>query len=68
MMLPPKSGHGFRGVIMSKYSFEFKLKVVKEYMGGETGGYKSVAKKYDIKNHSLIIYQLLLQKGKRRTN
>jgi len=53
---------------MSKYSFEFKLKVVKEYMGGETGGYKSVAKKYDIKNHSLIIYQLLLQKGKRRTN
>lgn len=41
---------------MSKYSFEFKLKVVKEYMKGETGGYKSVAKKYDIINHSLIRY------------
>ena len=24
-----------QGVIMSKYSFEFKLKVVKEYMGEE---------------------------------
>ena len=48
MMLPlnPDTDSGF---IMSKYSFEFKLKVVKEYMGGETGGYKSVAKKYDIK-------------------
>ncbi|CCQ92981.1 hypothetical protein CULT_1170001 [[Clostridium] ultunense Esp] len=41
---------------MSKYSFEFKLKVVKEYMKGETGGYKSVAKKYDVINHGLIRY------------
>ncbi len=41
---------------MSKYSFEFKLKLVKEYMGGETGGYKSVAKKYDVINHGLIRY------------
>ena len=33
---------------MSKYSFEFKLKVVKDYLSGETGGYHFLAKKYDI--------------------
>ena len=41
---------------MSKYSFEFKLKLVKEYMEGETGGYKAVAKKYDVINYGLIRY------------
>lgn len=41
---------------MSKYSFEFKLKVVKEYMQGKAGGYKSVANKYDVINHGLIRY------------
>ena len=39
---------------MSKHSFEFKLKVVKEYFDGETGGYKAMAKKYDVKNHSQV--------------
>ena len=56
MMLPPKSRHGIRGFIMSKYSFEFKLKVVKEYLKGEIGGYKSIAKKYDGISHCLIRY------------
>ena len=41
---------------MSKYSFEFKLEVVKEYMRGETGGYKAIAKKYDVRNHGLLRY------------
>lgn len=41
---------------MSKYSFEFKLKLVKEYMEGETGGYKAIAKKYDVINHGSIRY------------
>ncbi|NLM25077.1 MAG: transposase [Firmicutes bacterium] len=32
---------------MSKYSFEFKLNVVLDYLSGETGGYKTLAKKYN---------------------
>lgn len=39
---------------MSKYSFEFKLEVVKDYLSGETGGYESIAKKYDITNFSQV--------------
>ncbi|NLY46310.1 MAG: transposase [Tissierella sp.] len=39
---------------MSKYSFEFKLKVVKEYLEGETGGYKSIAKKHGVKSDSQV--------------
>lgn len=39
---------------MSKYSFELKLEVVKDYLNGETGGYKSIAKKYDITNFSQV--------------
>lgn len=39
---------------MSKYSFEFKLEVVEDYLSGETGGYESIAKKYDIKNFSQV--------------
>ena len=34
---------------MSKYSFEFKLKIVKEYLSGE-GGYKYLVKKHNIAN------------------
>lgn len=41
---------------MSKYSFEFKLKVVEEYLKGETGGYTSIAKKYNLTSDSLIRY------------
>ena len=41
---------------MSKYSFEFKLKVVEEYLEGETGGYTSIAKKYNLTSDSLIRY------------
>lgn len=38
---------------MAKYSFEFKLKVVQEYLEGN-GGYNFLAKKYSIKNKSQI--------------
>ena len=38
---------------MSKYSFEFKKKIVQEYLNGE-GGYMYLAKKYQIGGH----YQL----------
>ena len=38
---------------MSKYSYSFKLKVVKEYLNG-AGGYKTLARKYDIPDISEI--------------
>ena len=33
---------------MSKYTKEFKIKLVLEYLSGKSGGHKIVAKKYDI--------------------
>ena len=33
---------------MPKYTKEFKIRLVLEYLSGESGGHKSVAKKYDI--------------------
>lgn len=38
---------------MAKYSFEFKKKVVMEYLNGE-GGYEYLSKKYNIPAHSTI--------------
>ena len=37
-----------------KYSNEFKLMVVLEYLGGSSGGYSTVAKKYGISSSSLV--------------
>ena len=34
--------------MLRKYSHEFRLKVVKEYLSGKTGGYDRVASKYEI--------------------
>lgn len=39
---------------MSKYSFEFKLELVKDYLSGETGDYKTIAKKYGVKAGSQV--------------
>ena len=33
---------------MSKYSLEFKLKVVEEYLDGKSGGIELIARKYNI--------------------
>ena len=41
--------------IKRKYSFEFKLKVVKAYLNKE-GGYVYLAKKYNIPSHTRIVY------------
>lgn len=38
---------------MSKYTKKFKIKLVKEYLSGETGGRIMVAKKYNIPNSTL---------------
>ncbi|WP_205687674.1 helix-turn-helix domain containing protein [Clostridiisalibacter paucivorans] len=39
---------------MSKYSFEFKLKVVLEYLSGKSGGYGILTKKYNISDNSQL--------------
>jgi len=33
---------------MPKYTKEFKIKLVLEYLSGKSGGYRIVAKKHDI--------------------
>ncbi|WP_394010915.1 helix-turn-helix domain-containing protein [Anaerococcus cruorum] len=38
---------------MPKYTKEFKIKLVLEYLSGEYGGHKMVAKKYNIPNSTL---------------
>ena len=38
---------------MPKYTKEFKIKLVKEYLSGKSGGREKVAKKYDIPNGTL---------------
>ncbi|NLM04586.1 MAG: transposase [Clostridiales bacterium] len=40
--------------MISKYSFEFKLEVVKDYLNGETGGYGTIAEKHGVKSNSQI--------------
>lgn len=42
------------GVFMSKYSFEFKKKVVLAYLN-EEGGYKALSKKYGISAKSNFV-------------
>ena len=39
---------------MAKYSFEFKLKIVQEYLNGK-GGYKFLSKKYGVPNHEQLM-------------
>ena len=38
---------------MPKYTKEFKIKLVLEYLSGKTGGRPAVAKKYDIPDGTL---------------
>ena len=38
---------------MTKYSYEFKKKVVSAYLNGE-GGYEYLSKKYDISHHDIV--------------
>lgn len=38
---------------MTKYSFEFKLKVVEAYLSG-SGGYRDLSKQFDVKSKSQI--------------
>ena len=51
--LDPKSNDWEVGIFMSKYSFEFKKKVVTAYLNGE-GGYGYLAKIYEIPTKSII--------------
>ncbi|MDO5716102.1 MAG: transposase [Tissierellia bacterium] len=40
---------------MLKYSFDLKLEIVKDYLSGETGGYRIKAKKYGVINDSQVM-------------
>lgn len=69
--MPPKSwtkNLTFLGVfILAKYSYEFKRKIVEEYLEG-AGSYKYLAKKYQIKSSSTLLkwinaYQTLGEEG-----
>lgn len=42
------------GLFMSKYTFEFKKKVVEAHLRGE-GGYRYLAKKYGVKNRRQVL-------------
>ncbi len=39
---------------MPKYTKEFKIKLVIEYLSGKSGGRKMLAKKYDIPDDTII--------------
>ena len=39
---------------MSKYTKDFKVKVIKDYMSGESGGQPTIAKKYNIPEGTLV--------------
>jgi hypothetical protein len=43
MNCPPKVGHQLLGFFMTKYSEQFKLKMVEQYLSG-TVGYKALSK------------------------
>ncbi len=56
---------------MAKYSFEFKLKVVQEYLDGK-GGYKVLSKQYNIPDSKSLktwvrVYEAFGDKGLKRT-
>ena len=54
------------GIFMAKYSFEFKKKVVTDYLNGK-GGYNTLATKYSIpatsnvKNGLIILTHLVMK-------
>lgn len=39
---------------MSKYTTEFKLKIVKKYLSGKYGGYEAIAKEFKISDKSTV--------------
>ncbi len=48
---------------MPKYTKEFKIKLVLEYLSGETGGRLIIAKKYDIPEATLKNWLVKYQSG-----
>ena len=48
---------------MPKYTKEFKIKLVMEYLSGESGGSPMVAKKYDIPEGTLQNWIIKYQSG-----
>ena len=50
---PQNPEYGLRGFFMPKYTKEFKIKLVLEYLSGECGGQETIANKYNISNSTL---------------
>ena len=48
---------------MPKYTKEFKIKLVMEYLSGQSGGRLKVAKKYDIPESTLQKWIIKYQSG-----
>lgn len=42
------------GFCITKYTKEFKIKLVMEYLSGKSGGQKTVAKKYNVPYSTMI--------------
>ncbi len=42
-----------KGQKFNKYSDEFKNKIIQEYLSGESGGSKSMGKKYNISSYTI---------------
>lgn len=43
-----------KGSKFNKYSYEFKVMVVLDYLSGKSGGLLTIVKKYELKSHTQI--------------
>ncbi len=53
MTWPQNPEYGWRGFCLLKYTKEFKIKLVREHLSGESDGREMLAKKYDIPDGTL---------------
>lgn len=54
MNCPPKVGHNFLGFFMTKYSEQFKLAVVQDYLADSSDGYRGIAKRHGVSTHAMV--------------
>lgn len=56
-----------KGSKFSKYSYEFKLEVVEDYLSGRSGGYRAIATKYGLKSKRQVeVWVKLYQEAPQR--
>ena len=61
MTWPQNPEYGWRGFCLLKYTKEFKIKLVREHISGESDGREMLAKKYDIPDGTLRNYINILE-------